>query len=286
MKNLKKLAALVLAMLMMLSLVPSFADEETQKGTIIVNNVSSNTTYKIYKILTLESYADSNYSYSIAGIDEKWKTFFEKDEVKKYITIDSDTGYVKAWVAADDDSTVAAFAKLALEYANTNEITPTKSSANNADFTVTESTTVGKFENLDLGYYLVDSNAGALCGLSTTNLVANIRAKNVRPVLTKQVFEDGTQQWDVSNSANIGQEVLFRVTIEVGAGAENYVMHDNMHKGFTLTTETEEKELLYADELKVTHVDNSETDPNHKSHEMEASLYHVNLNPKDGCVRI
>ncbi|MBE6573662.1 MAG: isopeptide-forming domain-containing fimbrial protein [Ruminococcaceae bacterium] len=91
----------------------------------------------------------------------------------------------------------------------------------------------GTFSGLSLGYYLVDSNVGALCGLTTTNPDASINAKNGVPTVDKQVQEDSTEQWGTNNSADIGQTVNFRVTINVHAGAENYVLHDKMSDGLT-----------------------------------------------------
>ena len=227
MSNLKKLAALVLALMMILSLTSSMASE-TELGSITINGISEGNTYEIYKLLDLESYNTTSSAYSYT-VDENWEGFFATEEAKKYFTID-ETGYA-TWIAEEKAEIVAAFAKAALAYAKGNGIDPVKSSKTDGEFVITGSS--GKFSDLKLGYYLVDSTMGALCGLTTTAPNASIEAKNGQPTIDKQVKEDVTEQWGDENSADIGQDVEFRTTINVHAGAENYVLHDRMSAGLT-----------------------------------------------------
>jgi len=223
----KKIISLVLAMMLILSLsAVAFADGET--GSITINGVNAGNTYEIYKLLDLESYDVAAGAYSYKA-NAAWATFFGTDEAKAYMATAED-GYV-TWVAAEDDDTKAAFAKLALAYAKANDIHPVKSSKNDGEFVITENS--GKFSGLELGYYLVDSTVGALCGLTTTNPDASINAKNGIPTIDKQVKEDSTNQWGAHSTADIGQTVEYRVTINVHAGAENYVLHDVMADGLT-----------------------------------------------------
>ena len=233
MKNLKKLAALVLSLMMILSLTTSIADEAD--GTITINGIigtvnpgDKTPVYEIYKLLDLESYdaAGKNYAYKV---NSAWTAFFATDEAKAYFTID-ESGYA-TWSAAEDDATVAAFAKLALAYAQENGIDPVKSSSVEGDFVISEGS--GTFSGLELGYYLIDSTVGALCGLTTTNPNASIQAKNERPIIDKTVQEDSTTQWGDSNTADMGQTVNFATTIHVHAGAQNFVLHDKMSEGLT-----------------------------------------------------
>lgn len=230
----KRIIALALALVLAVSLsITAFAAGET--GSITINGVGTNTKYHIYKLLDLESYdvVSGAYSYKAAAA---WAAFFATDDAKAYFTTD-DAGYVTwTWKAAVGDDTteeeaVAAFAKMALQYAKANSIPATKSSETAGQFVVTG--TSGKFADLELGYYLVDSSMGALCGLTTTNPDASVNAKNAVPVIDKQVQEDSTNQWGAANTADIGQIVEYRVTINVHAGAENYVLKDTMETGLT-----------------------------------------------------
>ena len=260
----KKIISIILSLMLIASLfVTAFAAGET--GSITINGVGGSTTYEIYKLLDLESYDVGAGAYSYKA-NAAWATFFATIEAKAYMATDAD-GYV-TWVAAEDDDTKAAFAKLALAYAKANSIDPVKSSENAGEFVITGTT--GKFDGLELGYYLVDSTMGALCGLTTTNPHASINAKNGIPTIDKQVNEDSTDQWGAANTADIGQTIEYRVTINVHAGAENYVLHDVMAAGMT-----------YIGVSKIEHVV-----PGTGTHDVTADKYEVKTDPAvvtDGC---
>ena len=230
----KKLISIALAIMLIASLCSTvFADEPTT-GSITINGVSDGTTYAIYKLLDLESYNQTSGAYSYT-VNPAWTAFFATPEAQAYVAVNADGGYV-SWIAADDDATVAAFAKIALQYAKDHGIAPVKSSANPGDMTVTEN--IGVFSGLSLGWYLVDSTAGALCGLTTTDPDASINAKNQIPTVDKQVQEDLTGMWGDVNTADIGQIVNFMTIIHVAAGAENYALHDQMSEGLTFVHNT------------------------------------------------
>ena len=58
-------------------------------------------------------------------------------------------------------------------------------------------------------------------------------AKNGKPTFDLQVEEDSTKQYGKKNTAEFGQTINFRATINVHAGAQNYVLHDKMSAGLT-----------------------------------------------------
>ena len=222
----KKFATLLMALLLLCMLaVPTFAAE---LGSITINGVAEDTEYAIYQLLDLESYDKASGAYSYK-VNSAWTAYFDSAEAKEYIAID-EAGYV-TWVAGDSDAIVAAFAQKALAYAKANGIASVKSSENDGDFVVTGNT--GVFSDLALGWYLVDSNAGALCGLTTTDPNASVNAKNQTPTIDKQVQEDLTGMWGDVNTADIGQIVNYMSIIHVATGAENYVLHDKMSEGLT-----------------------------------------------------
>ena len=227
----KKIVTLLLVLVLTLSLTCAVSAAET--GSITINGVADGTVYEIYQLLDLESYNKESGAYSYK-INSAWTAYFETAEAQSYITVDA-AGYV-TWVAGEDDATVAAFAQKALAYAEANSIAPVKSSATPGDMTVTD--TVGVFSDLALGYYLVDSTAGALCGLTTTDPDASINAKNGVPTIDKQVQEDLSGLWGDVNTADIGQIVNFMTIIHAAPGAQNYVMHDTMSAGLTFVQDT------------------------------------------------
>ena len=246
----KKIISLILVLMLIVSLsATAFAEEET--GSITINGVNENNTYEVYRLLDLESYDVGAGAYSYKA-NAAWAAFFQTDAAKAYMATAED-GYV-TWIAAEDDDTKAAFAKLALEYAQNNDIAPVKSSKNSGEFVITG--TSGKFDALPLGYYLVDSTVGALCGLTTTNPDASINAKNGIPTIDKQVKEDSTSQWGDQNTADIGQTVEYRVTINVHAGAQNYVLHDKMDAGLTFIGVTQVEHLIPGSE---SHIEDAST---------------------------
>jgi len=220
MKNMKKYLAILLAVMMMLSL--GMTVMAAGEGTITINGASKDNEYSIYRLLDLESYNTTSGAYSYK-VNADWNGFFATPEALACVTSDA-AGYV-TWTASENDSTVAAFAKAALAYAKEQGIAVVATAKGNDEPLV--------FSNLDLGYYLVDSTMGALCGLTTTNPNASINAKNGEPTIDKTVQEDSTEQWGDRNTADIGQTVKFRTTISVHAGAENYVLHDKMSAGLT-----------------------------------------------------
>lgn len=244
----KKIVSLVLALMMVFTLaVTAFASSSTlstppANGTITINGLGLTDAnvpvadYKIYRILDLYSYdrTGGRYSYTI---NSEWVGFFtEGTGALDYFAVDS--GNYVTWIAATDEDTVVAFSQLALAYAkdHTDTIHPVKTTDSPADYVAGKDPETGtylKFENLTLGYYLVDSTVGALCGLTTTDPDASIQAKNGIPTLEKHVKEDASGQWGETNSADIGQMVEFLIIIHVQPGAENYVFHDVMGKGIT-----------------------------------------------------
>ncbi len=252
---------LVVMMLMTLA-IPAFADDT---GSITINGINGSGTYEIYKLLDLESYDAESGAYSYT-VNANWRAFFETADALRYMSIDT-AGYV-TWSGGDSADAVAAFAKIALAYAKANGIAAVKSSANDGEFVITGTT--GKFSGLELGYYLVDSTMGALCGLTTTNPDASINAKNGSPTIDKQVKEDSTAQWADQNTADIGQVVEFRVTINVHAGAQSYILHDQMEAGLTFDRVT-----------KIEHVV-----PGTDTHDMDEDKYTVKTGTDvstDGC---
>ena len=249
MKQMKKAISFMLVVILALAMsMTAFAAGE--KGSITINGVSTDNTYEIYKLLDLESYNSETGVYSYT-VNSAWEDFFATGEGSNYFTIDAQD--YATWTAAEDDDTVAAFAKAALAYAKANSISPVKSSDNTGEFVITGTT--GKFADLELGYYLVDSTMGALCGLTTTNPNASINAKNGTPIVDKQVKEDSTDQWGAHNTADVGQSVEFRVTIDVHAGAENYVLHDKMSAGLTFQGVTKIEHVIPGQETHDTTAD-------------------------------
>lgn len=62
--------------------------------------------------------------------------------------------------------------------------------------------------------------------------------KNGVPSVDKKVSSKETGNYDISNTASIGDTVYFKTTITVQPGAQNYVLHDKMTEGLTLKNDS------------------------------------------------
>ncbi len=97
--------------------------------------------------------------------------------------------------------------------------TVTAESDNQSGLTITD---------LDPGYYFVSTTTGTLCSLDTNDRDIIIYDKNQKPTITKQVQENSTGAFGATNDANIGDTVVFRVTINAKQGAQDYILYDTL----------------------------------------------------------
>ena len=224
MKSIKKL----ICMLFMLVLSITNVNAANETGTITINKAIVNEEYKIYKVLDLETYdkVSNHYIYRAAS---GWETFL--DGATDYLEARNENGdkyYV--WKDGVDKSRAKEFAEKAYKYAkDNNNITPT--------FTKKATSTSVVFDNLDLGYYLVDSSVGALLHLTTTNPTATVNEKNtLNPNVDKNVLENSTGEYGKENDDIIGSTINYKSTITTGAGYGSYVLYDKMDAGLTFNS--------------------------------------------------
>lgn len=241
MKIIKKIAAIMLSIMMVLGMCSVVGAEETTTsgtgtpgttGSITINKAAPGETYKIYRILDLESYNETtgNYVYKlrndkVAESTKSWSDFIKSSEIKDvYVTLDGD------YVTWKDKADAAQFAKLALKYAkdNTTKIVADQTEAAPGVVSGATTSTV-TFNNLQLGYYLVETSVGTVLALDTTKPNATIEEKNGVPSVDK-VVKSGDNYKD-NNTASIGDIVEFKTTIIAQPGAQNYVLHDKMDAG-------------------------------------------------------
>lgn len=233
-KAMKKLMAALLAVAMVCAMaIPAWAasgSSSTTRGSITINSAVAGEDYTIYKMFKLNSFDTNandgagNYSYTVVP---DWEDFFKDSAAgNSYITLEN--GH-PTWVGAENADTYKQFAKAALAYANQKGISATKTEKANSN-------TV-KFDNLDLGYYLVDTSLGALCGLDTTKPDATINEKNEVPDIDKKVA-DSEGNWVTENTAKIGDTVNYKVTITVQTANNRYVLHDTMSEGLTFNKDS------------------------------------------------
>lgn len=223
----KKIISSLLVLMMILAMAAPALAEETAAttGSITISNAVVGQEYTIYKIFDADEGKENVYK---VDSNSPWKTFLT-NTAKDYVTVD-DGGYVFWNQSKKSDADARAFAQSALAYAKTNRIDNQgeKTAENSEDVTTTI-----VFENLDFGYYLVDSTLGVLCGLNTVNPYATIEEKNGVPTNEKTVEEDSTGNYGKTNDADLTQTINFQSTIIAQPGAQNYVFHDKMSAGLT-----------------------------------------------------
>ena len=250
MKHARKLASLLLALVMVFALATTACAAGT--NTITVENAVFGQKYELYKILDLSVNENKTaYSYTV---NSTWADFFKGPDGKglNYVDIDKQ-GYV-TWKKGAD---VAAFAKDAEAFAK--ELAALQNITADKDGAIT-------FSGLEAGYYLVTSTLGTKATVGTTPSDPNpkIQEKNQVPTNVKTVEEDSNGDYVSTNDAEIGQIVNFKSTITAQPGAENYVFEDTMSAGLT-----------YNDNAKV-YTNAAMTE------ELDAVNYTVNNKPGDG----
>lgn len=225
MKLIKKIAAIMFAFMMVFSLSTNVNAEsgkyEDSDGKITISNAVKDQTYTIYRMLKLESFDGTNYSYTL---ENGWDNFINTGAGKDYLEKNSD-GYIIFKSEKNNETDMRLFAKAAFAYAKTAKLN------DDAKKSVKAPSTSVTFEGLPLGYYVVGSTVGSLCELKTTNKEVTITDKNDTPTVEKKIVkynEDHSENLVDSNSANIGEEVVFKTTIDIKPGAKNYILHDKM----------------------------------------------------------
>lgn len=245
MKKMKKMIAVLLAAVMILGMnlnvfATGGSEPTTQSttGSIAIVNPLEGQTYDIYLMFELVSYSGDAYLYKI--LDE-WVDFVKNDTVaKEFFEIYDETELYVRSKENKSNYTNADLAKAAVAYATReNSGINVVESLPNTENGV-KSYSVNNLEKL--GYYVVDSSAGALCSLTTTDPIAQVREKNSAPTAEKYVLEDANRNgkedegetWGEANDAEIGDTVFFKTKITAMPGAHNYILHDRMGDGLTL----------------------------------------------------
>lgn len=256
-KTFKKLMAALLAVALLCAMaVPAFADDDatTETGTVTVQNVVSGKTYKIYRILDIDTH-DSNYDSVVYRVNNNWKDFIKSTGNEYFTNIDETTGVVvvKKGLTSEKIADLAAAAKTWL---GNHDI------AADGEKTATATDTSIQFTGKELGYYLLSSsnwgtnNADAIFSLNSSNPDVTVQEKNGKPTIDKKIIENNNPV--DSNTAGIDDYVQFQITVNVIDGQpSNYVIHDKMSAGLTFvnTTEHPVKVLLNNAELNASQYD-------------------------------
>ncbi len=223
MKTMKKIAAIVLAVVMALAMTTiAFA---AGTGSITVDNAIANEDYNAYKVFDVVYNADKTaYSYTISNTSPWYAT------VAAYtgITLTKTAANENLFVAQQNsDFSAASFAKVLSDALENGDVQAT------AIELVNDGNGTATVDGLDLGYYFVTTTTGALCNLTTTSPDSVIHDKNDVP------FEKDTTN---GVTFDLGEEVEFEITGKVpdttGFTAYTYEIADTMSDGLTFNADS------------------------------------------------
>ncbi len=234
MKAMKKLAALLLALMLVLSLpVTALAAGDTR--TITVNKVLAGETYNIYKVLDLSYDATKDaYTYTLPA-GSQWESFFKNDG-KTWFSFDEKTRLVTTTLT-ETSSEKYEMAQAMMKYIKNNGVGPLDTETPTEKGSIT-------FDNLDIGYYLIDTTTASVCRLDSSITDLILDTKSPTPTLTKGVAEQtsqGEKNWGAENTVSTLQQVFYRLSVNYLARLNNVVIHDVMAPG-----------LVFQDDIKIT----------------------------------
>lgn len=223
MKKTNKVLAVLLVALMTFAIsgMTAFA-AAPEKGTIQVSGAKADQTYTLYKLFDA-------------------KITFNEDGTQRAIayTTDKELGDGENWFKINDQG-----------FVEVKDGTVTTDWAKDPDaikWAKTFGTTVGetktaasdgaeiKWDNLEWGYYFVDSTLGAFISVTSDNPTGTIADKNELPTLAKKISAiDKGSKTDTAAIAEYGSKVSFELKVGAKVGAENYKVVDTLDGGLTV----------------------------------------------------
>ena len=224
MKNLKKVSAILLAVMMMLAVsVTAFAANGTIKITPPEGlDGDATNTYKIYKVFDAVGTGDKISYKLVEGkttvpdgfkVDAGGNVLYTANENK----IETDDGFVSA--LTDDDI------EAIKGYVTDADLVDTITATGSADVTSKE---------LPNGFYYITTTTGTVVTIDSTNPAAEVIDKNTVPSVDKTIT--GASSVDENGKkalAQVGTVVNYSAKITIGVGAKDYVFHDTMDTGLT-----------------------------------------------------
>jgi len=195
----KKILALVLAMLMVIGMTAALADvPAANTGKITIANAAKGETYKIYKLFDATVGANGEIAYT-GSIPSDLSEFFTKDTAGN---ISKAAGKTDAEVATAVQNFIKALPDSSFTEANTK---------------VAEGSAL-EFTNLPFGYYGIKSSQGATVTVDSTNPTVTVYDKNEKEIELSKTVDD--------TNVKIGQTVTYTVDFT----SVNYVGTGNAAK--------------------------------------------------------
>ena len=227
----KKFLSIIMVLAMVLSLsITAFAAEN--EGSITITNATIDETYALYKIFdaSISKDADGNtnaVSYSIETDNQFFAALFGADGTadNTYFVYNANTGSVTKKEGVNDSELIKYLTELVENGTYNTAATPVKATSDEV-----------KFENLPYGYYLITSTLGTTVTINSNTPDVEVIDKNQKPGgdFDKQiqigVDAEGKPIWGDSNSANIADEVTYKISFEAtNYDGENKIKYYQIH---------------------------------------------------------
>ena len=227
----KKFLSIILGLVMVLSMsVTAFATEN--KGSITITNATIDETYEIYKVFdaSISQNADGQtnaVSYSITTDNQFFAVLFGADgtSANTYFVYNANTGTVTKKEGVNDTELINYLTELVANDTYTTASTPVKATSDEV-----------KFENLPYGYYLITSSLGTTVTINSNTPDVMVIDKNQKPgngfdkLIQDGVDENGDPIWTDFNSANIGDQVTYKIVFEAtNYDGENKIKYYQIH---------------------------------------------------------
>ena len=226
----KKLIAILLTMILVLSFGAAAFAEETEYS-ITITNAKEGETYTAYKMFDLSVNDPQNptaYTYSVI---DAWNAFKTYDAFKAAFDVD-DQGYVTAKAGVESETEWVAGSVMS----NLAEAAANFAKEHNIAFAASE--TAAKDGNVKLnvggaGYYVISSTLGTRAMIETTpdKAAVTVNEKNPEDTIEKKVKEG--ESLGKENDAQIGDKVEFESTAKLVPGTRNVKITDTMTDGLT-----------------------------------------------------
>ena len=250
----KKFLSIIMVRAMVLSLsITAFAAEN--KGSITITNATIDETYALYKIFDASISKDADgktkaVSYSISTDNQFFTALFGADGTTEqlFFVYNVNTGSVTKKDGVNDAELVKYLTELVENGTYTTAAAPVKAASDEV-----------KFADLPYGYYLITSTLGTTVTINSNTPDVEVIDKNQKPgsgfdkQIQNGVDTNGDPIWDDSNSANIGDEITYKVSFEAtNYDGENKIKYYQIHdeKGDAIWVEFNSFEV-YVDGVKL-----------------------------------